>query len=89
MDIVSDLQFSTSSVKTDLLPTMAADEKTYQLDAGSTEISDVAVLNAAREAKLVRKIDLYLIPALGLLYLVAFLDRSVGRLILDFVVFSD
>jgi hypothetical protein len=71
---------------------MAADEKTYRLgenDSGSTEISDVAVLTAAREAKLVRKIDLYLIPALGLLYLVAFLDRSVGRLILDCAVLSD
>lgn len=57
-----------------------SDEKTLsKVDGPHHDVGDsVDVgLDKTRERKLLRKIDLFVIPILGLLYLMAFLDRFV------------
>jgi len=47
--------------------------------ASSTSGSDVEVLTSVvNEKKLLRKLDLRLLPAVSILYLLSFLDRSNG-----------
>lgn len=57
-----------------------SDEKTLsKIDGPHHDIGDSSDvgLDKTRERKLLRKIDLFVIPILGLLYLMAFLDRFV------------
>lgn len=47
------------------------DSKTYTTNGED----DVIVIDRAKEKKLVRKLDLHIIPVVMLLYLLSFLDR--------------
>lgn len=61
---------------------MAAVEKNPEKVSQSPSDSDVDALEATtgiNEKKLLRKLDLKLLPPLTLLYLLSFLDRSNGR----------
>jgi hypothetical protein len=42
---------------------------------GSDEVGQLQEVDPVMEAKLVRKLDLYIIPVVMLLYLLSFLDR--------------
>lgn len=61
-------------------PKLAADYVTTQADSSmngeSESISIIVENDPAAEAKLTRKLDIRLIPILGLTYLVLFLDRT-------------
>ena len=48
---------------------------TGDISSDGGEIADVV-----NERTLLRKLDIHLLPAVGLLYLISFLDRSNGRL---------
>jgi len=61
---------STNNVKSET----SSDPEKYQYD----EDLHVPALSATTEAKLMRKIDLRVVPCLCVLYLLAFLDRCVG-----------
>lgn len=61
---------------------MSAVEKNLEKVSRSPSDSDVDALEATtgiNEKKLLRKLDLKLLPPLTLLYLLSFLDRSNGR----------
>lgn len=61
---------------------MAAVEKNLEKVSQTPSDSDVDALEATtgiNEKKLLRKLDLKLLPPLTLLYLLSFLDRSNGR----------
>lgn len=60
-----------SEVREEHMRTPSQDSPRKLEDAGSVEIDHVA------EKKLVRKLDLYIIPVVMLLYLLSFLDRYV------------
>lgn len=47
---------------------------------GEVVTSDHHEIDMAREARLVRKLDLYIVPPVMLLYLFSFLDRYVNLL---------
>lgn len=59
---------------------LEVDEKKYVDDsANSLDIangSSVAPLSAEEDRKLTRRVDLKLVPVLGFLYLICFLDRT-------------
>ena len=61
---------------------MAGVEKNLEKVSQSPSDSDIDVLEATtgiNEKKLLRKLDLRLLPPVTLLYLLSFLDRSNGR----------
>lgn len=66
---------------------MATDEKVSKLEApgaSTNSDSDVEYVAAGEvnESRLLRKLDLRLLPAVSILYLLSFLDRSNGTLLL-------
>lgn len=67
---------------------MASEKKDVGLErpgASTASDSDLEILaeGAINERKLLRKLDLRLLPAVSILYLLSFLDRSNGKLSLD------
>lgn len=60
---------------------MADDKEVVHAAGSSPDESDIdhGVRHVINEKKLLRKIDLRLLPAVGLLYLLSFLDRSNGQ----------
>lgn len=63
---------------------MADDKKAAQAPSSSPEESDIDNGDhpTINEKRLLRKIDLRLLPAVGILYLLSFLDRSNGQYLL-------
>jgi len=52
-------------------------EEQEQKSAGTFD-NDVHAIDKVKERQLVRKLDLYIVPVVMLLYLFSFLDRSVS-----------
>jgi hypothetical protein len=59
---------------------MASESEKHATPTGSNSSdSDIEVLNSSiNEKKLLRRLDLRLLPAVSILYLLSFLDRSNG-----------
>jgi hypothetical protein len=53
-------------------------------DEGKTSPAASATAVEVNEKALLRKIDAYLLPAVGVLYLLSFLDRSNGMTVVSF-----
>lgn len=60
-------------------PTKDAAEKVVG-PPSSTSDDEIGIADGIHEGALLRKLDLRLMPAVGILYLLSFLDRSNGRL---------
>jgi hypothetical protein len=56
-----------------------ADEKAVSPADSSNSDSEAGSAHGVNERALVRKIDFHLLPAVGALYLLSFLDRSNGK----------
>jgi MFS transporter, ACS family, DAL5 transporter family protein len=54
------------------------DEKTVGSNEAATSDSEGGIVSGINEKSLLRKLDMHLLPAVGILYLLSFLDRSNG-----------
>jgi len=54
------------------------DEKTVGSNEPGSSDSEGAIFSGINEGALLRKLDINLLPAVGILYLLSFLDRSNG-----------
>lgn len=63
---------------------MAEDKQEVENALSSTSLSDTAEVGGAgevNEKRLLRKLDLRLLPGVSILYLLSFLDRSNGKIL--------
>jgi hypothetical protein len=75
-----DEQLSLTMADVDSAVKVPSDDKIVvpgRTDTSESSDEEVASIN---ETSLLRKIDLHLLPAVGILYLLSFLDRSNGKL---------
>jgi hypothetical protein len=63
------------------------DEKTVGSNEPGNSDSEGAIFSGINEPALLRKLDRHLLPAVGILYLLSFLDRSNGLVFLSVCTF--
>lgn len=64
----------------DAVPDTRDDEKTVGSNELSNSDSEDTSFSRINEGSLLRKLDIHLLPAVGILYLLSFLDRSNGMM---------
>lgn len=53
-----------------------ASSGTIDMDTSEGSVSQILTIDAKREAKLVRKLDLFIAPVMTIIFLIAYLDRA-------------
>lgn len=67
------------AIDKETVPQGTAEEKVVSPADSSNSDSEAGSVGGINERGLLRKIDLHLLPAVGILYLLSFLDRSNGE----------